>query len=226
MVDLEVRNELFNLVKMYNIVQGMRIALDNRVRVLAVRNELLEILDTMEGAIQKTERSVSRMIADTITEFDIYNEFLSKVKGVGPISSAKLIYFIKDVSRFPNVAKLWRYAGLGVIDGKAEKPVRGKPLSYNPEFKSLMYNIGVSMIRKKSKYKRIFDRAREYYTRNRDWTKNHIRLAAMRKMEKLFLSHVWAVWRSLEDLPIRDPYPVEYLGHTTILSPWEFVEED
>lgn len=42
---------------------------------------------------------------------------------------------------------------------------------------------------------------------------------ARRYAVKMFLSHFHQKWRELEGLPHRDPYVVEWLGHTTIISP-------
>jgi hypothetical protein len=57
------------------------------------------------------------------------------------------------------------------------------------------------------------------------WTLGHQHLAAMRKMTKLFLSHLWITWREAEGLSVRDPYVQEKLGHTTILGPWAMTRE-
>lgn len=57
------------------------------------------------------------------------------------------------------------------------------------------------------------------------WTDLHVHNAARRKMVKLFLSHLWEVWRKAEGLPTRDPYPIEYLGHETYIDPWEFSKQ-
>ena len=42
---------------------------------------------------------------------------------------------------------------------------------------------------------------------------------AKRKAVKLFIAHLWAVWRDLEGLPVRVPYVVEKLGHEMIPAP-------
>lgn len=56
------------------------------------------------------------------------------------------------------------------------------------------------------------------------YTDGHIRNRALRYTVKIFLSHLWQVWRELEGLPVRGPYPIEVLGHTTFYSPWSFIE--
>lgn len=56
-------------------------------------------------------------------------------------------------------------------------------------------------------------------------SEGHLHNQALRKMTKLFLSHLWLVWRSAEGLPIREPYVQEKMGHTTIIDPWEMVDK-
>lgn len=55
------------------------------------------------------------------------------------------------------------------------------------------------------------------------WSDGHVDNAARRYMVKIFLSHLWEVWREAEGLPVRPHYAEEYLGHTTRLDPWSFV---
>ncbi len=52
----------------------------------------------------------------------------------------------------------------------------------------------------------------------------HLDMMARRWMMKLFLHHWWAVWREAVSLPIREPYPMEYLGHTGIIRPWDMCD--
>lgn len=58
-------------------------------------------------------------------------------------------------------------------------------------------------------------------------SKGHRHAMAKRRAVKLFLSHLWLKWRVMEGLPVRDPYPIEHLGHTTIIHPpeWEKVKK-
>jgi len=53
-------------------------------------------------------------------------------------------------------------------------------------------------------------------------TKKGIDMQARRKLIKLFLSHLWEVWRKLEGLPVVLPYPVKMGLHEYIPPPyWE-----
>lgn len=52
----------------------------------------------------------------------------------------------------------------------------------------------------------------------------HIDMMAMRKMIKLFLSHLWLEWRKAEGLPITNPYVQDIKGHSNLIHPEEMIE--
>lgn len=52
----------------------------------------------------------------------------------------------------------------------------------------------------------------------------HLAAMASRRMLQLFLDHLWVVWRKALNLPLRDPYPIEYQGHSQIISPWDMTD--
>lgn len=54
--------------------------------------------------------------------------------------------------------------------------------------------------------------------------KGHLDNMALRKMIKLFLACLWLEWRQAEHLPIRDPYPVDKLGHTKVITSEEMAD--
>lgn len=53
----------------------------------------------------------------------------------------------------------------------------------------------------------------------------HLDAMAVRKMIKLFLGCLWLVWREAEGLPVTEPYAIDRLGHTKLISPWEMVDK-
>lgn len=86
-------------------------------------------------------------------------------------------------------------------------PSRGESATYDRQAKKVCYLIGVSFLRSKSVYREQYDRERLRLARDRaDWSKARQHLAALRKMEKLFLSHLWAVWAEAEGKPVLQPY--------------------
>jgi hypothetical protein len=46
----------------------------------------------------------------------------------------------------------------------------------------------------------------------------HIHRMAMRKMEKVFLSHLWLEWRKLEGLSVSMPYVIDIMKHCSYIG--------
>jgi len=102
-------------------------------------------------------------------------------------------------------------------DGSPRRP-------YDAYAKSMMYNVAVSFMKCGGPYEEIYRKARAYYEVERPgWDKGRKHAAALRKAEKLFLSHLWEVWRTALGLSVGEPYVVAELGHQKI-DPWEMAE--
>jgi len=104
-----------------------------------------------------------------------------------------------------------------------DRAVEGWVLPYNRRLKTSLYVLAGSFLKSNSPYRAIYDDAKAYYQEARpDWTKAHRHNAALRKMMKVWLSHLWEVWRKMEGLPTREIYVQEKLGHTHVLRPEQF----
>jgi hypothetical protein len=78
---------------------------------------------------------------------------------------------------------------------------------YDAHARKSCYLIGVSMLRCGSEYRACYDAERERLAAERvGWTAKRSHLAALRKMEKLFLRDLWVSWRRAVNLPIVRPY--------------------
>lgn len=207
----------------YEDIQKVRIACSNRVSAAEREGKAIpKLLESLSEKLKSAENDVQKYMKQYVEEHSVW-PWLSQVKGIGHTLACKLLSQIQDISKFDTVSKLWRFAGMAVIDGQAERLKKGEKAHYNKALKTIMYLIGTALMRANSPYRKIYDDAKEYYTTNRDWTKGHIHLAAMRKMEKVFLSHLWQKWREAEGLPTREEYVFEKLGHTTRYAPEDFI---
>ena len=105
----------------------------------------------------------------------------------------------------------------------AERAVKGEKLHYNKRLKVALYLVATSFMRSRSPYRAVYDAAREKYDRTRPgWTPLHKHRASLRVMIKVFLTHFWRRWRTLEGLPVRNLYVEQYLGHETIYKEADF----
>lgn len=219
-------DEVRTLVQLRTTLQKARIQFGNRVSAIESgrsqdNGRRKNTFDKYTNVFQELEDLVTEDIRAYADEMP-FVEYVTDVKGVGKLYAASLLSQI-DIYEADTVSALHRYCGYAVIDGERERPRKGEKLHYNAKLKTLCYNIGSSMLKANSPYRKVYDEAKEYYESNRpDWTKAHRHQAAMRKMIKRFLSHLWLEWRAFENLPITEPYVQEKLGHTHIDKPQDY----
>lgn len=188
------------------------------------------------------ETDITKRMLPLIEEHPIWTEYLSKIRGIGHLTAARLICYIGDASQFDTISKLWAYSGLKVEEGIAQKRRIGTKLSWNPKMKVLCYLIADVFIKHRTAYRSLYDQEKQrlrilhpekmvYETawdgiHKTRWNDGHIHAMASRKMMKIFLSNYWLAVRTLYGHPIRLPYAIESLGHTTFRSPEEFFDKE
>jgi len=214
--------------------QILRAALEARERFQVERirtsNSIGAILRGADASSLKSERQRLEKLLEYAQKLeDIYDNFtrslakddplvkrMTYVRGVSFTSAAKLLAYI-DIQKAETVSKLWRFCGYGVVDGKAEKPVKGEKRHYSSRMKKYLFQIATQFLRNRSRYALVYYVMRYRYERERpDWTPLRRHLAAIRKMVKVYLTHLWEEWREAEGLPVRALYVHERMGHTFI----------
>lgn len=199
-------------------IQKARIQFSNRLSAIERGADIsseaqAKIIERWLYRFDELESELDRDIKEVVIDHVMYKQ-LTCVKGIGPMMAAKLLALI-EIDRCSTISALWRYAGLAVINGKAERPVKGERLHYSKRMKSLLYNIAGQMLKAQSPYVDIYYEWKEHYKLNRsDWTKNHCHLAAIRKMNRIFLEHLWRRWRMVEGLPAPEAWVFSVDGHT------------
>lgn len=104
------------------------------------------------------------------------------------------------------------------------RPGRGERAGYDPQAKKLCFLLGSSLLRANGAYQQYYQRERAKLDGTRpDWAPGRRHLTALRKMEKLFLSHLWLVWRAAVGLPVTEPYEHPRQEQDTRSDPWSMV---
>ena len=175
--------------------------------------------------MSEREDEVKKILAYEIQDIPIYQEFLSKVKGCGPMMSAIILSNL-DIHQAPHVSSFWRYCGIDtwenpetgervgrnnhseqLIDreyiNKDGKVATRKGTTYNPAFRTKMLGVlGDSFIKHGGKYREAYDQAKFKYSNYRDgWNKMHVHRASIRIAIREFLRDLWTKWRELEGYP-------------------------
>lgn len=108
----------------------------------------------------------------------------------------------------------------------APRPVTaGREGAYSPAAKNASYLVGLSLIRRGHHYKHYYREQRERVASHRpEWPLGRQFHAARRKTEKLFLAHLWLVWRDAVGLSPPSPDGPALGGVPQALPPWAMVD--
>jgi hypothetical protein len=219
-------NPLRTLVDTRQSIQRDRIRFGNRINAIergadVVESSTMNILEGWNNRFEELEKEADENIRLVSGDYPII-ERLTNIKGVGSLLASRLVSPI-DIYKDDTVSSLWRYCGFGTKDGVSERMKKGEKLHYNKNLKPVCYLIATSFLKSKSPYSVIYYEAKEYYAENRpEWTKMHVHFASMRKMIKIFLSHLWQVWRDMEGLPTTMPYIIGKNGHSHYIKPEDY----
>jgi hypothetical protein len=95
---------------------------------------------------------------------------------------------------------------------------------YDAAAKTICFLVGTSFSRQGGPYKTYYkDAYARYEGRHPEWPAKHVVYAAMRLTVKLFLKHLWIVWREAERMPTEFVDPFTAFGGVPGPGPWEMV---
>ena len=225
---------LFTMYKQYKEI--VKSAAQNKNRAWA-KNEATtkDLIKDLEAI----KRRLSKNIEAELSKYSIW-PWLKGIKGIGVGTAAGLVANIAKIGieNFDAISSVWHYAGVYPVNGKAARRAKGQAMSYNPTLKTLVLGeVGSSFKIHGGFYRQIYDRYKEYELSrtfppgelaakyhgykesDTHLSKGHADIRAIRKATKLFLSHMWVIWRQLEGLSTRPPYVHEKLKHETYIKP-------
>lgn len=187
------------------------------------RDELLQNSDNQKKAASKLEPLIER----ELRKLPIYQHFLSRVPGVGPIVAGYLCAYI-DIHRAEKPSQLQRYCGVAVIDGKFERR-SGAPKfdaqgnrtdgtgTFNQELRTRIFQMFSSMWRTSggcsSKYMDIWTNSKSADLLRADAhgkvescgklvsVKGYSHSKGWHRAAQVFIYDLYLVWRALEGLP-------------------------
>jgi hypothetical protein len=227
-----IRQSLSVLTRAFYDYQRERLGLDGRIgrtkdgavkKGIPDRDDtLLTFLINRREEVAGVEEGLAKSIAKEIHTHPLWKNFLKGVKGCGE-SIAAVIITEFDINKAPTVSNLWSFSGLA--PGKDRK-TKGQKCPYNQFLRAKLCGVlGSSFLKCNSPYRTYYDDMK-LRLESSDWgmaSKNptdksrpkagHQHKAATRYMVKMFLKDLYVAWRTLEGLPVREPYQEQYLGH-------------
>lgn len=214
---------LLVLGRTYADIVKIHVGVQNRLWALGDDSPL----SGLDALFERLKGHVVRAMEKELARYPVWTEWLAHVRGVGAATGGRILGILarKGIAAFTTPAKLWAYAGLHVVDGRAPRRVCGEVAPWNAELKSLVVQILLdSFIRCRTPvYRDLYDaekerqKARVYapgelarlgYGYSEGDTRlrgGHAERRARRKVAKIFLLHLWLVWRALEGLPLQKP---------------------
>lgn len=136
-------------------------------------------LARFEKDLQKAENSMLRVVESYLEVYPVYTEFLTKIRGCAVRMSACMVTSIGDIKRFATVSKLWAYAGLHVIDGRAARRTKGEKSNWNQFLKTKLHVLADCLIKQNFdpdtkrplRYRKFYD---DYKTRMENRASCHL----------------------------------------------------
>ena len=184
--------------------------------------------DLFHTELSKMERiGLKDFLKPDLERMPIYKNFLSRIKGLGALTSAELLTIVGDITRFNMPSKLCEYFGVGDI----QKLVHNQEANFNPKSRALLLGvIGDNFLKRNSQYRIIYDQRAERTKKlhpeiwhlNPDGTKatcrnmhpKHGYLDAKRVMMKRFLIEFWAASYQAKGMkPPTKPYALTLPNH-------------
>ncbi len=219
------KSELKHLVIFRDRAIKIRNALDNQTRGFGrieyvVPESWNNESELWNNKIKDYEKQIKKLLKSG--SYPIWDKYLKSTKGISFVTASKLIAYI-DIFNTPTISALWRYCGL---DATHIKRTNGMSQAEAKKFgnpylkKELMGILADSFIKQRTPiYRKIYDKEKarqlEFHKQGLCERCNKLKLnkkaghsdmRAKRKSVKIFLSHFWTEWRTLEGLEVSEPY--------------------
>jgi len=171
--------------------------------------ETLAILLADLELFWKRVKRVKKDLVKMVHEMPEWKGFMSDAPGMGEITAAYLLSIV-NIAKAKSVSALWKFFGFDPANAAGVKD-RNPGLG---QLRAPLYaGLSIALIRKDSPY-------REHYDHWKSKGVSHG--GALRRIMKLWLSHLWVTWREFAKLPVTKPFVNDKLDHTTYHDPRDY----
>lgn len=111
---------------------------------------------------KQQEKDYQKLMRDFIEVEPIYQQFLSKIRGISQVLSTNLVKEFGYCEKARYVSSLWKYVGMHVENGRAPQRKSGQKLDFSIRLRSIVWNVGDSFVKQRTPYYReIYDQEKE-----------------------------------------------------------------
>lgn len=159
-----------------------------------------EVLRKQEASLDAAAAERAKVIERLVEDLTVWR-WVEPIRGVGRLQLGQIIAEAGDLNNFANPAKLWRFFGLAVIDGQAERLHRGQQAAFNPRLKGMAFTLATGLRNHNhSEYRALYDEQKAKaiargWDKQKSQTTNRAEAHAMRLLAKRFLRDLWRAWR-------------------------------
>jgi len=167
-------------------------------------------LGDLRSYFKDQERAAKKRLSHLVRETPEWKAFLKDAPGCGEVLAGHLLSRVRiDIA--DTVSSLWKFFG---YDPGNAAGVKGRNPGLGKERAPFYASLSISVCtRKSSPYRKIYDSYKA-----RDISHG----GSVKRVIKLWISHLWATWREYEGLEVTEPYAINHLGHDGFYSPEEF----
>jgi hypothetical protein len=152
-------------------VQKLRIQVRNRIGAMERDGLPVEAtaphLETQK-TLEAQERGIERQLERLVKQHPMA-DWVKACPGLGYGGFARIVGVTGDFMLFPNVAKVWAYMGMHVVNGHAPKREKGVKSNWSPQGRVVAHQIGDSIVKLgRGRYRELYDAKKaEYLARPR-----------------------------------------------------------
>ena len=168
--DLLIEAQLGHYARLLWDIQKMRIAVGNRKKAIlrdGLSNDWTQLHNATLDIFFEQERAVERML-QRLVKRHIMASWIDDCPGLAYGGFARIVGVTGSFLRFPNVAKVWKYMGLHVVDGIRPRRQRGVKMlkttpeqegtAFSPQGQVIAHQLGDAIVKvARGKYREKYD---------------------------------------------------------------------
>lgn len=179
-------------------LQKLRIMTTNRAGAMerdGLPEEWQMVTQAIAEQIKEAEKGIEKQL-NRLAKQHFMADWIEAQPGIGVPGFARLMGITGPLDNFPNVAKLWAYVGMAVVDGHAPKQQKGVKGNWSPQGRVLCHQLADSIVKVgRGPWREAYDVKKAYYEAERlDWPQARRHNAAMRYAIKELLKAMWLEW--------------------------------